>query len=131
MSIGAHHDAITGTSKPHVHVDENIKFSNAIESIDFVSEQTLTSFHNFSDKNRANKGNKIPKNLAQLSIYNPSLYPRSDTVRFNVDVGFSETVKYKGYFNGQPVKTYTQSTFTISGLQVIKEPSQGVIIFDV
>ena len=65
-----------------------------------------------------------------MSLYNPSLYPRSDTVRFNIDFGFSEQVKYKGFLNGKPVKTYTQATYTITDLNFEKEPARGVIIFD-
>lgn len=58
-----------------------------------------------------------------MSLYNPSLYPRSETVRFNIDLGFSEKVRYKGYLNGMPIKTYTQATYTITELRVVKEPA--------
>jgi hypothetical protein len=41
ISIGAHHDAITGTSKAHVHIDEQIIFNNANEALRILQIENL------------------------------------------------------------------------------------------
>jgi len=72
-----------------------------------------------------------PNKLGQLLVFNPSLYPRSELIRFNIDYGFSSKVKYKAYLNDKPIRTYTQNTFSVVDYEVQMENHQGVILFDV
>jgi hypothetical protein len=41
VSIGAHHDAITGTSKAHVHLDETLRFNNANDDLRLLMIENL------------------------------------------------------------------------------------------
>ena len=108
-------------------MEEWDKFSSAAESIEFVSLLTVEDYYNLTNNNLSDDPNK----LGQLLVFNPSLYPRSELIRFNIDYGFSSKVKYRAYLNDKPIRTYTQNTFSVVDYEVQMEDHQGVILFDV
>jgi len=44
VSVGAHHDSITGTFKPLVHLDEKGKFNNAINMLNAALDREFAEY---------------------------------------------------------------------------------------
>lgn len=117
-SIGAHHDTITGTSKPHVHREEKLNFDNAILNLRQLVDQQVNDFFETKQTTADNllTGSKSFL-IEQFYVYNQVLYDRSVVIPLDQQRP-DPTLKYIVRFNGEPVESYTHSSFECKGLTV-------------
>lgn len=110
VSVGAHHDTITGTAKPHVHLDEKASIQGASAKLLYQLGRHVVQAFELTEVPATATGRAAflaakggLSGLSQFFIYNQHLQSRSCLLTL-VLPGNASSSHFVVKFNGQPVK---------------------------
>ena len=115
ISLGAHHDSITGTSTQKVHQRETYVFNLARQTVMSLLEKMFLHLHGDSSimidreeeiKQAMHQLHPSAIEAKQIVVLTNSLYTRQDILKFEFEEVEGEDVDYVGYYGGDRMQVY-------------------------